>query len=99
MSLAQLVLYITHEIGYNIIFIICTSIAIAKAKKGNPWVWFGIGAVWQLLPIILNVTEKIRFGKTSSYSSQIDTVSYFVILIVGLIIILIRKSLRKTDNT
>ena len=75
--------------GYFLIMIVFVVVAIIRAKNGNPWIWYGIGVGLQLLSILGLQRQYSSYGMSSSLSGT--WIVFFVIAIVGLVIIISRK--------
>ena len=76
--------------GFFLIMIVFMIVAIVRAKNGNPWIWYAIGVVLQLLSLSGLQRQYSAFGMGSALSGVWGV--FFVIAIITLFIILARKN-------
>ena len=82
--------YAGHYTGFFLFQIVFSLIAIAVAKNGKPWLWYGIGAGVQLFALIAQQRYASYWGMGSAMTTH--WIIYFLLLIVAALIIFSRKN-------
>ena len=75
--------------GYFLVMIIFMIIAIIRAPKGKPWIWYSIGVGLQLLAILGTTKQYNSWGMGRALTGT--WVTFIAIAVISFIIILVRK--------
>ena len=81
-----------HLIGYFFIMILFTGLGIVVAKKAAGWILLAVGALIQLVSLYGMKTELKLLGVNGGNIPGIYWVAFFQILIMGFVVISIRRS-------
>ncbi len=83
---------LTYFFGYFLIMIVFSTIAIILSKSKKAWIWYSIGALFQLLALYGNQLTADVYNKDTTIQWTI----YFLLLIITAIIIFMRYA--KVNN-
>lgn len=83
---------IVSYIGYFLVMIIFMVIAIARAKRKRAWIWYGIGAVLQLMALLGNQ----KFPDANGNDTIVDWMVFIGLLIVSAL--LMKKRYNKAQE-
>ena len=79
-------------IGSNWMFILLAIVAIARAKNGRPWFWYGVGVAASVVPIAGNVISNRQIHGALTPSTRAEILAFAVLAIPAAMLIAFRRS-------
>lgn len=84
-------IYAGFVVGFLAFFLVLSIIAILRARKGKPWIWFSIGCLGTLVPLF-------NASSNRSYSGDLITILWSSFVVLAIIVICIIRSRKRKSK-